>query len=199
MTNTENLEQLTLSEMADRYNTLAPILDKDVITKFRDKSTGLRRLQQLYIELESRNPTPVTETKTRKKRQKVFMYPPLSEGLKEIAPNSLRARARDLLIKGATFAQIEDVIRVYDVEKGKKSSRISERAYGLIRLLHTYVGYGLREEGEGDAKLIYVVTLEQRKVKVEPVAEVVVTKVTEDKKTGFLSESDREALKDGYF
>ena len=122
------------------------------------------------------------------------MYPPADEGIKNVAPNSLRGRARDLLVNGATFAQIEQLIREYDVEKGKTSNRISDRAYGLIRLLHTYVGYGLREEGQGEDKLIYVVTLDQwvnKRLKAK-VDEVEPESQTE------LSQDAQEAIKDGW-
>ncbi len=117
--------------------------------------------------------TPVKKAKTvakevkseisRKKRQKIFRYPP-GEVLKAMAPGSLRAQARDLLLKGATFAQVEDLIREFDEGRGKAPNhRIAERAYGLVRLLHTYIGYGLREEGESEDKTIFIMTPESWK------------------------------------
>lgn len=107
--------------------------------------------------------TAVAEDINRKKRDKVFCYPP-AEVIKTMAPGSLRAQARDLLMQGATFGQVEDLIRTFDDGRGKTPEhRIPERAYGLVRLLHTYIGYALREEGKGDDKLIFVMTPEQWK------------------------------------
>lgn len=97
----------------------------------------------------------VQEARTqRRRRQKVFMYPASTE-LKPIAEGSMRAKVRDLLVGGATFSEVEALVKTFYKEDGK---RISERTYGFIRLLHTYCGYGLREEGEGENKRIFVLT-----------------------------------------
>lgn len=195
-----DLTRFSLSDLRDQYNALAPIVDKEPVKRFSDRSAAARRLHNLFIEVEQVKPEALKpadmadeaalaaetaqeiiqeeivthvfknadekaevkakKTDGRKSRQKVFNYPPLGE-LKKVVDGSLRARARDLLLKGATFAQVEELVRQYDIEKGKSGDhRITERTYGLIRLLHTYVGYALREEGSGEDKKIFVMTQE---------------------------------------
>lgn len=170
-----DLAGLTIAQMAERYNASAELLGKPVVKKFSDRPTGIKRLEVLFQEIEALAPKIVQEAKVvtkvvkeakvakeegRRKRQKVFCYPPL-ESLKAIVPNSLRAQGRDMLVKGATLRQIEDLIFDFDRARGKPTTRAPERAYGLVRLLHTYVGYALREEGEDEEKTIFVMTREQ--------------------------------------
>ena len=113
-------------------------------------------------EIAARARALVQEGRTqRRRRQKVFMYPAASE-LKPIAADSMRAKVRDLLVKGATFAEVEALVKTF--YKGEDAKRISERTYGFIRLLHTYCGYGLREEDRaGGEKVIFVLTPEEWK------------------------------------
>lgn len=107
----------------------------------------------------------VKQVRQRRRRQAVFMYPPSGE-LKRLAEGSLRAQCRDLMVRGATVREIENLILSFDVARkgnGKElrartEERIAERAYGLIRLMHTYIGYALREEGDGESKKIFVMT-----------------------------------------
>lgn len=106
----------------------------------------------------------VKQGKQRRKRQKVFNYPPAEEQ-KELKEGSLRYVALQALKRGATYAEIEQIVREFDIALGKKPDRrISGRAYGLIRLLHTFVGYGLRERlNEDGEKLIFAITNKQVK------------------------------------
>ena len=102
----------------------------------------------------------------RRKREKVFNYPPSLDTLRNIVEGSLRAQARDLLLKGATFEEVEELVRQFDVSKGKPGDhRISERTYGLIRLLHTYIGYALQEEVVEGVKKIFILSPEDWKAK----------------------------------
>lgn len=153
------IASLTLGQLKDRWNASAPLVGKPVVNKFADRATGLKRLEALFTEIEKLAPKQVQDVNGRKKRQKVFSYPPL-DVLKEIVPGSLRAQGRDLLLKGATLGQVEDLIREFDAARGKTANRVAERAYGLVRLLHTYIGYALREEGSGDEKKIFLMTRE---------------------------------------
>mgnify|MGYP001558377151 CR=1 FL=1 len=152
------LANLTLPQMAERYNASAALLGKPPVNRFSDKQTGIKRLEVLFKDIEAL--APKTVKVGRSKRQKIFTYPP-AESLKEIVPGSLRAQGRDMLLKGATLKQIEALIHDFDRTRGKPTTRAAERAYGLVRLLHTYVGYALREEGSGDNKVIFVLNREE--------------------------------------
>ncbi len=153
------LAALSGPELVARYNASAVLLGKDPVKRFSAPAVGRKRLEILFREVEALAPQAVKEV-GRRKRQKVFCYPPQGT-LKAIVAGSLRAQGRDMLIQGATLKQIEDLIYDFDRARGKPTTRAAERAYGLVRLLHTYVGYALREEGEGDNKVIYVLTPEE--------------------------------------
>lgn len=153
------ISNLSGPQLVERYNATAKLLDKPAVKRFADRQVGLKRLETLFKEVEALAPKVVKEADGRKKRQKVFSYPPL-ETLKAVVEGSLRAQCRDLLIGGATLKEVEDLIYRFDEARGKPTARSAERAYGLVRLLHTYVGYALREEGTGENKKIFVMTRE---------------------------------------
>lgn len=155
LTQTKNPEALSISAIVDRHNKLAEMLQLKTVKRFENKSIAVQRL--VRIEAEARARFSVTPAK--KKRQKVFNYPPL-EAIKALKPGSLRAEARDLLLGGATLAKVEELVASWDVRSGKKPHRLEPRAYGLVRLLHYYIGYALREEGVGENKVIYVMDRE---------------------------------------
>lgn len=148
-----------IREITEQYNRLAIMIEAPVVKKFENRTKALRRLEQLKVEVQARF---VTAQPSRKKRQKEFNYPPRDE-LKALIPNSLRKEAFDLLQRGATLGRVEQLVADWDRRRGKTPNRIEPRAYGLVRLLHSYIGYALRQEGEGDNKVIYVMTPEEWK------------------------------------
>jgi len=147
--------ELSIKEIAAQYNRLAAMVGGAAVTRFKDKATAVRRLEAIQAEARAR----FVVAPERKRRQKVFNYPPLSE-IKTLNPGSLRAEARDLLLTGATLGRIEQLVAEWDKRAGKKPHRVEQRAYGLVRLLHSYVGYALREEGVGEARIIYLMDKE---------------------------------------
>lgn len=151
-----NTDTVSISQVVEQYNNLAGLLNLKPVKKFENKAVALRRLAVIQAEAQER----FKVTPERKKRQKVFSYPPL-EKLSVLKAGTLRAEARDLLANGATVARVEQLIADWDVRTGKKPHRLEPRAYGLIRLLHTYVGYALREEIVNGQKIIYVMTREE--------------------------------------
>lgn len=137
-------------QLLEKYNNLAKLIDADPVKRFASLKVAEARVAKLEAEVQAR----FTIKTNRKKRDKVFNYPPRDE-LKTLQPNTLRAEARDLLLKGATLGRIEELVADWDVRQGKKAHRLEPRAYGLVRLLHSYVGYALREEGSGPDKVIF--------------------------------------------
>lgn len=79
---------------------------------------------------------------------------PLREEIHPIRAGTLRYQAAELLKSGATFEQIEALVRNFDDEREKTSETVSRRAYEVVRLLHTFIGYGLREDDKGVITLV---------------------------------------------
>lgn len=143
------------AELVEKYNRLATTIGADEINDF----TTVAAAEAALAELDVRVQAYFAGTVGRKKRQKVFCYPPL-DVLKPLKAGTLRAAARDLLLGGATLARVEELVAEWDRKQGDEPTRLEPRAYGLVRLLHTYVGYALREEGVGDNKVIFVMDAE---------------------------------------
>lgn len=140
----------------DRYNTLAAQCGKPAVKRFSDRPTALKRLEAL--EAFARTLVPAPEAKPakseRKRRQPVFSYP-AAPTQKAVKLDSLRGQALALLTRGATFAKVMELCAEFDGTRGKDAYRLEPRAYGLVRLLHTWAGYGLREEIVNGVKVIY--------------------------------------------
>ena len=143
-----SVAELPLKALTERYNSYAALLGTPTVNRFADRAAALKRLAKITEEAEAKFRT------TRKKRQKVFSYP-AADVLKVLKSGTLRCEARDALLKGASLGKIEELIADWDVRNGGTPQRLEPRAYGLVRLLHTYVGYALREEGDGPHKIIY--------------------------------------------
>lgn len=79
---------------------------------------------------------------------------PLKSEVRPIREGTLRYQAAQLLKTGATFEQIEALLRDFDDEREKTSDTVRRRAYEVVRLLHTFIGYGLREDDNGVITLI---------------------------------------------
>lgn len=69
-------------------------------------------------------------------------------------PTSLRGRLVNLLQNGATFDQVVATVQDFDVARGVESKNVERRAYEAVRLLHSYVGYGLITNDEGVIQLV---------------------------------------------
>jgi DNA-binding MarR family transcriptional regulator len=102
---------------------------------------------------------PQPETKAaqqRKTRIMRFKFKPMKEIKHLRNPNTLRGRCVELLSgDGATFEQVEDLVRAYDEEQGKAQKNITRRAYELVRIMHYYLGYGIHHDIDSGVIRIY--------------------------------------------
>lgn len=146
---TTKLETLSLSELAKMYNELAKKADKPEVKKFSDKKSAVRRVKALANDVK-----PAKASTPRKPRGMRFVFRPEAtirdtKGTiksKSDDTRTLRTRAVALLTgKGATFKAVEATVEKFDQDRGKKSVNIERRAYELIRLVHYYLGYGLKQ------------------------------------------------------
>lgn len=81
----------------------------------------------------------------RKVRQKHFVFKPLDE-IRVPKADTLRGRAVALLKGGATLEEIEKLVKTFDKDRKKDQKNVERRAYELVRLIHYYLGYGLKQE-----------------------------------------------------
>lgn len=144
-----NLETLTNPELVKLYNETANVLRVEPVKRFSSKSAGVRRVREILGQVPTPKPVDTNAPRKGSTRRMHFTYPFNGhERLKAIRdPQSLRGRAFAKLEQGATFADIVRVVKKFDADRGSSPGHVERRAYEVIRLLHHYVGYGLREEG----------------------------------------------------
>lgn len=171
---------LSLSEQVKLHNLLVEnIGDGNRVRKFRDKSAGTKRvierlrqygelLDEDEGEIVKPEPAPKPRAKAkakpvaeRKRRGMRFVFPFHGPDNMRTLRNSetLRGRCVSLLKGGATFAEVEQLVRDFDQERGKKSEFVERRAYELVRIMHYYLGWGIEHNQETG-----VIKLHQREV-----------------------------------
>lgn len=157
-----SLETLTTGQLADQYNVSAAILGRKTVKRFADKRSALRRTREIVQAAKHIKRKPGGKRKLRGMR---FIFP--FDGADQIRQcrgslatsksgdtRTLRQRCVDLLKKGATFDKVEQLVVDFDYDRGKKSEYVERRAYELVRLMHYYLGYGLRQDDKGRIFLV---------------------------------------------
>lgn len=141
------LNTLTLSELVGQYNEAAERLGENKIKKFSDRKSAIRRTEAIVARLPKK--------RKRKPRGMRFVFKPETEiractGSAKTSGSdkrTLRQRCVTLLIKesGATFKQVEALVEKFDRDRGREPQSVERRAYELVRIMHYYLGYGIRE------------------------------------------------------
>lgn len=89
-----------------------------------------------------------SQPKTRKPRGMRFVFPAGDE-IKSVRPGTFRAKLVELFStgKGATFD--EAMAATWGSKKGMDEETAKKTTYEGIRLLHYYVGYGMKQDADG--------------------------------------------------
>lgn len=157
----EKLNQMSSGEMVEVFNELAPQVGLQPVKRFSDKAAATRRLASALNEFSRKNPITVKSKPTndggekekteRNFRKKRFVFPVKDKIGIVSKPDSLRQRLIDRLKDGgATFEQMEDVTRQFDADRKVEPFNIERRTYEGMRLLHFYVGYGMRHDAPSE-------------------------------------------------
>lgn len=146
------MENLSTAELVALYNEAATELNKPLVKRFSDRKTALRRTEEIRKEL-ARKVTPPAKTE-RKVRQPVFRLGNREPAVTKRQSGTLREQCEALLSgEGATFAEVEELVRRFDRERNKEPQNVQRRAYGLVRLMHYQLGHGL-DDRDGKIKII---------------------------------------------
>ena len=137
------VEALTLRELTDAYNIIA----ESPIKKFKDKPTGVRRLLDALKAVGLLSDGIVSKVKGKSgggngTRRTTFNFEPM-ESIREIRTGTKREKVITMLRKGATIQQVQNSIG-WDARTAREG----------IKLIHTYVGYGLAEDDQGIISLV---------------------------------------------
>lgn len=140
------LEKKSTAELVELFNSLSP---EKPVKRFSDRKTAIKRvLEQLGQKQGSPKtspapkPAPVVTSTTERRVQFDF---PKKAHQKNTRQGTKRAKVMELLSrpKGATFDEVMDTIG-WD----------RRTTYEGIKLLHTSVGFGLREDADGRIHLV---------------------------------------------
>jgi len=170
------LDQMTGSELVELYRLIKSNLGEEVrTTRFSDSATGIKRTWealQAYdaagdeslgtadkgkVELTDADKKQIkdeaadrkaTQPKARKPRGMRFVFPAGDE-IKSVRPGTFRAKLVELFStgKGATFD--EAMAATWGSKKGMDEETAKKTTYEGIRLVHYYVGYGMKQDADG--------------------------------------------------
>jgi hypothetical protein len=152
------LSELTTKQLAEKYNSAAVRLGRPVLKKFSDKKVAIRRTTDILADL-SNDPPIVPKVKAKKKpdrrgvnflgmRQDIKASP--SEARVSLKrEDSIRAEAFKLLVKGATFAELEAIFVAHDERRGISGKKMIRRMYEMVRIFCYYYGWGTKSSDDG--------------------------------------------------
>lgn len=128
----------SLAQIAEKYNAIAKKLGVKTVKRFSDRKSAERRLAEIKRQAQGSKKKATKKSAASGTRRKGFNFPVVEGGPKDIREDTNRAELVRLLDRpnGATFDEC--------VQKaGFKDER---NTYQAIRLLHTYCGFGLKDE-----------------------------------------------------
>lgn len=151
-----NYDSLTSAELVTKYNEAAQVRGLVAVKRFSDRRSAIRRTRSL-LESPVKKAKPAAKAKKakpaaeRKKSGMRFVFPYRGdENFGKIqSENSLRGRAVTLLKAGAYFTDVVALVKQFDKDRGHGPGHQERRAYEVVRLLHYYVGYGLKQDADG--------------------------------------------------
>lgn len=170
------LDQMTGPELVSLFRLVKSNLGEEVrTTRFSDTKAGIKRtweaLQQfdqagdeslgtapvelpeadkaqIKQEAADRKAAAPKEPKARKPRGMRFVFP-VGDEIKEVRPGTYRAKLVELFSakSGATFD--EALAATWGSKEGMDEEVAKKTCYEAIRLLHYYVGYGMKQDADG--------------------------------------------------
>lgn len=138
--------------------------DPEEIERVEDQVKETLATQEFPGEVSQSAPPVTDETvasgkkraSSRQKREMYFVFRPLKE-IKAARPGTLRHGVLEkLLSEGMLFSEVVDAVKAFDetrrragVDMKGSDAHPERRAYEVVRLIHYYLGYGLRQDPDG--------------------------------------------------
>lgn len=171
--NTTVLSERGPSELCMLHNMVAEAFDKKrAVNRFADKEAALRRTWKIledYAKATGQQVAPVKEKKAkpepkspapknpgeRRKRIMRFTFAPDPEirPLKDMS--TLRGQCVTMLKAGATFTEVEALVEKFDAAENREPKNVTRRSYELVRIMHYYLGYGIKHDIESGIITLY--------------------------------------------
>lgn len=164
------LNEESSADLLKTFNKLATENGEKTVNKFADKKTAVRRVWAMLQKHGKTTRKAAKEPGDRQQRVKRFNYvaigapKPSRETTDETPVLRNMLLTRLLKPEGLTFNQAVEVVKEFDnVRKRLKKvirnngKTVETRAYEGIRLIHYYLNYSLKQDGEGDDAPIRIV------------------------------------------
>ena len=134
-------KQMTTPELVAAHNEAATALGLKTVKKFRDREAAETRTREILKQLKaSQKVVTVREAKPIDWPFNGAAHPPRGD--------SFAGQFMALLKNGVTLEELGNIITSKDREDGLELGNIPSRVRSVLRVLHVYNGYGIRQKGD---------------------------------------------------
>lgn len=162
--------------LLETYNNIAKANGETVVKKFADRKTAIKRVWAMLQKYGKDAKRPAKASGERRTRTKRFDYVAIGapKARRESTPDN--PVLRDMMLQGMlrpeglSFNQGVDVVHEFDAIRKRLGKKISSarnkdgtpktantRAYEAMRLVHYYLNYSLKQDGDGDDAPVRIV------------------------------------------
>lgn len=127
----ENLDSQSNQDLVAIFNELAGKTGDKQVSRFKNKAEAIERITELYG------------------RKDLINWPYAGKVEHKVRESSLQGKVREALRGGATLEELGEIVIAHDAETGKQpQGKPESRGRSIMRMLHTYNGYGVRQVGD---------------------------------------------------
>lgn len=127
----------TMKEMVQAHNEAAQQLGEKSVKRFRSKDEAEERTQDILKRLKARKPG----------RKAGPIDWPCTGVEHKVRGGTIGEMFINMLKKGTTMAGLVEGLEGHDAEIGSGQEATAGRVRSILRVLHTYNGYGIRQKG----------------------------------------------------
>lgn len=168
----EELGGMDPDALVTLYNQIAANLDEAEVHSFASKEAAVENVWELLGQLpeglntdlrskaepkprRARAPKEPGEPRVRAARAKRFQLP-VAESVREPQEGTLRALVVNRLDapEPTKFEDVVEAVKQFDKQRGVPEKNVERRAYEVLRLLHTTMGFGLSQTDDGVISLV---------------------------------------------
>lgn len=135
-------KQLTQKELTAAYNEAAKQLGVKPVKRFKDIETAKTRTAELLRQLKKQ------QTPAGAGRRSEPIDWPFRGNLHGVREGTLNAQFVERLKHGVSKEELMGIVAASDRAEGRDPTALSDRVRGLLRMLHTYNGFGIKQRGD---------------------------------------------------
>lgn len=134
-------KQITTAELVATYNEAATKLGQKTVKRFATREAAEERTRAILKQLKKAEKTkPVRSSEPIDWPFNGASHPPRED--------SFAGQFLALLKNGVTLEELGNIIASKDREDGRELGNIASRTRSVLRVLHVYNGYGIRQKGD---------------------------------------------------